>query len=126
MNPAYENKKSRTQELLGALLITGVVAAAAIVLTGGIWYLVKYGAIRQDYGVFRGEPPGLRHLGGIFRLAWSLESRGIIQAGLVVLIATPIARVAFSFAVFLRDKDWMYSLFTLVVLSALIYSLVGR
>ncbi len=125
MNTAAE-KKGRTQEMLGALLITGVAAAAAIVLTGGILYLVKYGALHQDYSLFRGEPPGLRHLGGIFRLAWSLESRGIIQAGLVVLIATPIARVAFSFAIFLRDRDWMYSFFTLVVFTVLMYSLAGR
>ncbi len=126
MNAASGNKKGRMQELLGTLLITGVASAAAIVLLGGISYLVKYGAFHQDYGVFRGEPSSLRHLGGIFRLAGSLESRGIIQAGLVVLIATPIARVAFSFAAFLRDRDWMYSIFTLVVLAALTYSLAGR
>ena len=48
------------------------------------------------------------------------------QAGLVVLIATPIARAAFSFAAFLRDRDWMYGLFTLVVLAAPTYSLAGR
>ncbi len=126
MNPDSENKKGRMQGMLGALLITGVAAAAMIVLIGGISYIVKYGAFHQDYGVFRGEPLSLRHLGGIFRLAWSLESRGIIQAGLVVLIATPIARVAFSFAAFLMDRDWMYGLFTLVVLVTLMYSLVGR
>ncbi len=126
MSTDGENRKSRTQDLLGALLITGVASAAAIVLIGGISYLAKYGAFHQSYDVFRGEPSSLRRIDGIFRLAWSLESRGIIQAGFIVLIATPIARVAFSFAIFLRDRDWMYSFFTLVVLVTLIYSLVGR
>lgn len=55
-----------------------------------------------------------------------LRSRAIIQFGILVLIATPIARVAFSLAAFLREKDWMYTLFTLVVLLVLMYSLVGR
>ncbi|MHB8173867.1 MAG: DUF1634 domain-containing protein [Nitrospirota bacterium] len=119
-------QRGQIEKLLGTLLITGVVLAAAIVLIGGISYLIKYGAIRQNYSVFRGEPAVLRRLGEIFRLAWSLESRGIIQFGLLVLIATPIARVAFSFAAFVRDRDWMYSAFTLLVLLVLMYSLVGR
>jgi uncharacterized membrane protein len=119
-------KDERLESLLGNLLITGVVAAAAIVFVGGIFYMIRYGAMPQDYRLFRGEPTDLRSLKGIFRDAFSLNSRGVIQFGLIVLIATPIARVAFSLAAFLREKDWMYTVFTLVVLLVLLYSLVGR
>jgi uncharacterized membrane protein len=80
-----------------------------------------------DRGVFRGEPADLRSAGGILRYAFGLSGRGIIQLGLLVLIATPVARVAFSVFAFLREGDRLYVGVTLVVLALLLYSLgVGR
>ncbi len=121
-----DKEQDRIQRLLGGLLITGVVSAAAIVLAGGIAYLIRYGATPRSFHIFSGEPSDLRHLDGIIVDAFSLKSRGIIQLGLLVLIATPIARVAFSLVAFLRDRDWIYTFFTLFVLLLLLYSLVGR
>src|SRR5512135_1919148 len=121
-----DKEQDRIQRLLGGLLITGVVSAAAIVLAGGIAYLIRYGATPRSFHIFTGEPSDLRHLDGIIADAFSLKSRGIIQLGLLVLIATPIARVAFSLVAFLRDRDWIYTFFTLFVLLLLLYSLVGR
>jgi uncharacterized membrane protein len=43
--------------------------------------------------------------------------------GLLLLIATPVARVAFSVIGFALEKDWMYVVITLIVLALLIYSL---
>lgn len=125
-NEKEKKEKLRLNTVLSRLLISGVVASAAVVLIGGIAYLVKSGAAPEDYRLFKGEPTDLRHLNGIFRDAFSLKSRGVIQLGLLVLIATPIARVAASLAAFLLERDWMYTAFTLIVLLVLLYSLAGR
>ena len=52
------------------------------------------------------------------------RGRGIIQLGLLLLIATPIARVVFSVYAFARQRDRTYVLVTLVVLAVLLYSLI--
>ena len=115
----------KTEEIIGNLLRAGVMLAAAVVLTGGVVYLAHYGGARADYRVFRGEPTDLREVSGIVRDAFAGSSRGIIQLGLLLLIATPIARVAFAVFAFAAERDRMYVAFTLIVLAILLYSLVG-
>ncbi|MGA2430426.1 MAG: DUF1634 domain-containing protein, partial [Candidatus Acidiferrum sp.] len=78
-----------------------------------------------NYRVFAGEPAELRTISGIFHEALAFQGRGLIQLGLLVLIATPVARVAFSFFAFLYERDWTYVLVTVFVLGLLIYSLFG-
>ena len=53
------------------------------------------------------------------------RGRGWIQLGLLVLIATPIARVAFCIVAFALEHDRLYVLFTVIVLIVLLYSLIG-
>jgi uncharacterized membrane protein len=115
----------RVEEIMGNLLRAGVIIAALVVLGGGIFYLIRYGATSPDYGVFRGEPADLRSLLGILVDAVDLRSRGLIQLGLLLLVATPVARVAFSVFAFLRQRDLTYGILTLIVLTVLIYSLAG-
>ena len=57
--------------------------------------------------------------------ALSLSSGGIIQAGLLLLIATPVARVVFSVFAFALQRDRTYVFVTLIVLGILLYSLMG-
>ena len=64
-------------------------------------------------------------MGSIVRDAGRLHSRGIIQLGILLLIATPIARVAFAVFAFAAERDKMYVVFTLIVLTILMYSLIG-
>jgi uncharacterized membrane protein len=54
------------------------------------------------------------------------SGRGLIQLGLLFLIATPVARVAFSVAAFALEKDTLYVAVTLVVLTLLLLSLTGH
>ncbi len=49
--------------------------------------------------------------------------RILIQTGIVVLIATPVARVAFSVFGFAREGDRLYVGITLFVLGTLLYGL---
>ena len=115
----------KTEYIIGNLLRAGVTLAAIVVLVGGILYLVRYGRLPADYRVFRGEPTDLRHVSGIVRDAAALHSRGIIQLGLLLLIATPIARVAFAVFAFAAEGDRMYVAFSLIVLAILMFSLIG-
>jgi uncharacterized membrane protein len=53
----------------------------------------------------------------------ALDPAAIIQLGLLILIATPVARVAFSVFAFAQERDWLYVVVTLIVLGLLLYSL---
>jgi uncharacterized membrane protein len=115
----------RMETLIGILLRSGVLLSALIVGIGGAIYLMRYGHSVTDYRVFRSEPSELRSVGKIFRNALALQGRGIIQLGLLVLIATPVARVAFSIFGFAEEHDHMYVIVAFLVLLILLYSLVG-
>jgi uncharacterized membrane protein len=116
----------QVEEILGNLLRSGVILAAVFVLMGGVLYLIHYGAALPDYRVFHGEPTDLRSVSGIVQDVLDLRRRGTIQFGLLLLIATPIARVVFSVFAFLRQRDRVYVFITLFVLAVLLYSLIGE
>jgi uncharacterized membrane protein len=95
------------------------------VFAGGVRYLTQFGGAAPDYKAFRGEPGALRYTQQIIHDAVELDARGLIQLGLLLLIATPVARVAFSVIGFALEKDWMYAGITLTVLALLVYSLTS-
>jgi uncharacterized membrane protein len=111
--------------VLAGLLRTGVLVSAAIVLAGFIRYLIASGSAVPDYRVFKGEPADLRSISGILGDAARLRRLGLIQFGLLLLLATPVARVAFSAFSFACQKDKIYVMVTLVVLAVLAYSIAG-
>jgi uncharacterized membrane protein len=115
----------RIEVILGNLLRTGVLISAAVVLSGACVYLSRHAHERADYSVFRGEPSEYRTIPGVIQSVISGRGRGLIQLGLLLLIATPIARVAFSVVGFAIEHDRMYVAFTLIVLAVLLYSLLG-
>lgn len=108
---------------VGALLTAGVLVASVLVATGGLVYLIKYGGTRPQHETFTGEPGDLTSLGGIVKAATQLRGRGLIQLGFLVLLATPIARVAFSLYSFIRQRDRTYVVMTAFVLVLLLGSL---
>ncbi|MDD4955101.1 MAG: DUF1634 domain-containing protein [Candidatus Omnitrophica bacterium] len=110
---------------MGNLLRAGVIIAATLVILGGVIYMFKHGFTMPDYKNFYGEPQELRHPVKIFKYAFSLHGRGMVQLGLLALIATPIARVVFSVFVFFRERDKLYLAITCIVLAVLCYSLFG-
>ena len=113
----------RVDEWIGVLLRTGVLLAAATVAVGGAVFLVRHPFPVTNYRVFQGEPIELRTLGGIFGEAMQGRGRGLIQLGLLILIATPVARVTFSVFAFLYERDWTYVAVSLLVLGLLLWSL---
>ena len=119
------NDKS-VEIFLGKMLRWGVLLAALVVFAGGVWFLVESRNAAQNYRTFRGEPTELRSLPDIVHQAMALRPLGVIQFGLLLLIATPVARVLFSVLGFALERDWMYVVITLLVLALLIYTLTSR
>jgi uncharacterized membrane protein len=115
----------QVEHAVGNLLRIGVLTAATVAAAGGIAYLLQQGSVPVDYRAFKGEPQGLRTIGGILDSALSLHSLGVIQLGLLLLVATPIARVALSLIGFFRQGDRKYVVITAIVLGILLFSLVG-
>ena len=113
------------EDIVGTLLRIGVTISALVVFVGAFIYLIRHGGSPTNYRVFRGEPSDLRTLRGIYHGALALHGREIIQLGLVLLIATPVARVAFSIWAFAEEHDRLYMIFTGIVLIILLYSLLG-
>ena len=115
----------RIEIIIGSLLRAGVLLAAAVVLTGGVLYITRHGHETIHYSSFHGEPESLKSIPAVADGIVSFQARAIIQFGLLLLIATPIARVAFSAIAFALQKDYLYVAITLVVLGVLLYSLLG-
>jgi uncharacterized membrane protein len=107
----------RLEKVIGNLLRAGVSLSAALVLAGGIWYVASRALAAPEFRQFH---PGLQGLGALARLPMPEK---LIEIGLLVLIATPVARVIFSLIAFALERDRMYVIFTLIVLSVLLYSI---
>jgi len=115
----------RVEVIIGNLLRAGVLLAAAVVLAGGALFLVRHGSAAPHYAIFQGEPADLRTPSGVLADAVALRGRGVIQLGLLILLATPVARVAFSVFAFAMQRDLLYVIVTLIVLGVLVFSLAG-
>jgi uncharacterized membrane protein len=121
--PVWTDQK--VEDLVGNLLRAGVLSSALVVFCGAVVYLARHGSEPADYRVFHGEPNDLRTIPGVLRETFSFQGRGIIQLGLLLLIATPVARVILSIFGFAAERDRMYVVFASIVLVILLYSLFG-
>lgn len=113
------------EKMISVLLRVGVLISGSVVLIGGIYYLLRHGGEIASYRVFHGAAAADRIVPQIVRSAMSLRARSIIQLGLLLLIATPILRVAFSLVGFAMERDRVYVLITSIVLAVLLYSLIS-
>jgi uncharacterized membrane protein len=123
---ANAEQDSRMEAQVGMLLRIGVLSSAAVILLGGVLFLAHHGRSIVDFTVFNGTPPELRRPGTILLRALHGDDLAIIQCGILMLIATPVARVAFSVFVFLEEHDFLYVTISAVVLLILLYSLIWQ
>ena len=117
--------EARLEKVIGTLLQIGVLAAAIVVLAGGVWLLAGASHRAPAYRQFRGEPVELRSAGKVAAGLAHPRPEIVIQFGLLLLIATPVARVVLSLAAFGWQRDWTYVVITLLVLAVLAYSLAA-
>jgi uncharacterized membrane protein len=109
---------------IGGLLQLGVTIAAITVAAGGAWFLADNAQAPADHRHFDGEPESLRDVGGILDALQNMDARAMIQFGLLLLILTPIARVAFTVVAFIARRDFVFVGITLVVLCILLATLL--
>ena len=126
----------RLETAIGLLLRIGVIAAALLVSIGGALVLRHPESPLPNYTVF--HPPGehaastsanvpFRSISGVIQQLGSGSGGSIIALGLLALIATPIARVILAIVGFARERDWLYTAVSLIVLAILAFSLLhGR
>ena len=114
----------RLEGIIGQLLRAGVLLAAAMVTIGGVSYLVQHYSDRVNYRTFVAGGQSVRTLPGIVESAARFDSEGLIQFGLLLLIATPVARVAIALVGFALERDRLYTAVSLTVLLILALSLI--
>ena len=118
-------KDKDMQVVIGWILRIGVVVSMVIVTIGGVIFLHGHGNSIPDYHTFKGIPDFIRHGAGVWHGIFNLRGQALIQAGIILLIATPVIRVGFSIAGFLIEKDYLYSLISLIVLLIIIISMLS-
>ena len=129
MQQVVENREADDRDIdqhIGVLLRTGVLLSAFVILMGGTLYILHHGREIPEYRTFSGTAMPLRSLSGIFHAAFHGNDLGIIQLGLLLLIATPVARVIFSVVAFWWERDHLYVVISTIVLAVLCYSLFGH
>lgn len=122
------NEPRWVDRLIAYVLRGGVTISVIVVLAG----LIITFAHHREY--FRSRPalgaltnPGTSYPSTIGAVVVGVrEGRGqaIVTLGLLLLIATPVARVAVSIAVFVIERDRLYVVITAVVLTLLLLSFV--
>lgn len=117
-------KDTDIKSAIGWVLRVGVLSSIAIVLFGGIIYIYRHGHTVPDYRTFSGVPDFVQP-GGIINGILTFRGRAIIQAGIVLLIATPVIRVVFSAIGFILEKDYLYIGITLLVLLIILISMLS-
>jgi uncharacterized membrane protein len=108
---------------VAAMLRFGVTLAAIVVFAGGVLSLRHPSTPVPDYSHFQ-LAGSLRTVAGILHGVAQGSSASIIQLGLLLLIATPVARVAFCVVGFARQRDRLYVLVSASVLLILLYTLI--
>ena len=113
----------RMETMMGRLLQAGVLLASAVMLVGAVLYLDAQHASVADYRIFVSEPEALREPGKLRTEIVHGNAAALIQLGVLLLIATPVARVVFAVVAFLLEHDWLYVAISLIVLGVLVFSL---
>lgn len=113
------------QAIIGWILRAGVFISMAIVFVGGLLYIIRHGQGVADYHTFKGIPAFVHSPQGIINGILEFRGQAIIQAGIVLLIATPVVRVVFSAIGFVLEKDYLYVGITMVVLLIIFFSMLG-
>ena len=118
-------KDTDIQIVIGWILRIGVLLSMSIIFIGGVIYLYRHGHTPANYSTFNGIPDFVHNASGIVNGIITLRGRAIIQAGIVLLIATPVVRVVFSAIGFLLEKDYLYTGITLFVLLIITASMLS-
>lgn len=113
--------------MIAIVLRVGVSMAAVLAIAGYSLFLAHHPAHAPSIYAFS-LPPDHGHVGLVELMQSSIKrhkARDIIDLGLMVLVITPVVRVAFSAVVFLYEGDYRFVAITLLVLAILTLAMCG-
>jgi uncharacterized membrane protein len=105
------------------MLRFGISLAATLMILGGWFYLQHPTMQPADYAHFQGSATDLHNLGKVLIGRRLADSTSVLELGILLLIATPIARVVLCLIDFARQRDKLYVAVSFSVLLVLLYSL---
>ena len=116
----------RAELIISSVLRTGVLLSMAIILAGTLLTFVRHREyVSSPAELVRLSQPGEavpQTLQDVLSGVRELRGQSIVAAGLLLLILTPVVRVATSILVFVAQSDRTYVLITSVVLLLLLLS----
>ncbi|HZU01288.1 MAG TPA: TSUP family transporter [Ktedonobacteraceae bacterium] len=116
--PRRPEASDKTNLLIGTILQGGVILSAAVIVMGLI--LMSLQPNKFAVQTLLTFPQTFGQVGAGLR---TLEPQAVIALGLLLLIATPVMRVAVSIVAFAVERDWRYVVLTLIVLAILLFSI---
>ena len=108
---------------IGQVLRTGVLISGAVTLIGLFLYLLHHAGASPIYRAFLSSRNQFYSLPSLLRLAATGHAVAVMQLGILLLIATPVARVAFLIGAFALQRDKLYVCVSSLVLLVLLFSL---
>ena len=109
---------AKTYTLIGWVLQGGVLLSAAVIVIGLFLEFLQPNKF---------APQKLQLFPHTFGQVWTgllvLRPQAVIALGLLLLIATPVVRVAVSIVAFAAEHDWRFVVITLLVLLILLFSI---
>ncbi|MGO8705749.1 MAG: DUF1634 domain-containing protein [Candidatus Brocadiia bacterium] len=129
--PPEDRRVVRVEIVISWVLRVGVVTSLAVVLIGLVLIFVHHPEfLSSSAGLEKLTQPGAdfpHTLSAVFQGALHTRGEAIVAVGLLLLILTPVTRVAVSILAFVYQRDRAYTFITLTVLIILLMSFViGR
>ena len=116
------------ENLISKTLRTGVLVSIAVILSGLIFTFAHHPAYFSSRPALGELIDAREHftssIGGVARGVRALHGQAIVMLGILLLIATPIVRVAISVFLFAAEHDRRYVFITATVLVLLLVSLI--
>lgn len=121
-----EERETRFKAAIGLVLRYGVMASFGLVALGSILLFLEgqtgYRTLGTAEQLFEAQNQ-LVGLGPLLQGVQSAKPYAIIDLGLVVLLATPVARVVISIFLFLDERRYAFVAITATVLAILLLSM---
>ena len=123
---AAHDDPARTPELMVSVVLrTGVILSAAVIVIGLI--LLAYHGMAGLQGGIATAFNFPHTFGAVLAGVVKLDPVSVISLGLLLMIITPVTRVAVSIVAFAMERDWRYvGITTLVLLVLLVSFALGK
>ena len=122
--------RERLSVIVSRVLLIGVLVSGTVLFAGMVLMLVEGMTGYQEpftTQLLTSKPGALSFpttIGGVLTGVLALKPVAIIELGALLLIATPVIRVASSAVLFLAQKDYLYTIVTAAVFVILVVSIL--